>query len=108
MAMYDCSFQEVSLLHPNDIYEAMHVSQIHDNVALEVVESAILFFSMQLLVSYETICVITPIVLSKEGLLYILTMYLKQSMCIISMIMLHWKWWKVLSCFSSPVTVSKL
>jgi alanine-alpha-ketoisovalerate/valine-pyruvate aminotransferase len=60
-AIDDCSFQVYSSLHPNDLSEAMHVHQIHDNVLLEVVERVIMFFSMQLQEQWKTLCVITPI-----------------------------------------------
>jgi hypothetical protein len=47
--MDDCSFEGVSSLHPNDVPEAIHINQTHDNVPLEVAGSVITFFSMQLL-----------------------------------------------------------
>jgi hypothetical protein len=56
----DCFFQGESSLHPNDVSEAIHVHQIHDNVPLEVVECAVMFFSIQLLVNCEIVCAITP------------------------------------------------
>jgi hypothetical protein len=45
----------------SDISEAIHMRQIHCNLPLEVVESAIMFFSIQLLVKCEIVCVITLI-----------------------------------------------
>jgi hypothetical protein len=61
MAMDDCSFQGGPSLYLNDVTEVMHVRQIHDNVPLEVVESVLMLFSIQLLVNYEIGRVITPI-----------------------------------------------
>jgi hypothetical protein len=61
MAMDDGYFQVRSSLHPNDVCEAKHVCQIHDIVPLEVVDCAIMFFSIQLLVNCEIVCAITPI-----------------------------------------------
>jgi hypothetical protein len=49
----DCFFQGESSLHPNDVSEAIHVHQIHDNVPVAVVECVIMFFSVQLLVNCE-------------------------------------------------------
>jgi hypothetical protein len=46
------------------------------------------------------------VVLSKGGHHYILMMYMKQYICIRSMIIFHWKQWNVLSWFS-PATTSK-
>jgi hypothetical protein len=57
--MDDCSFKGVSSLHPNDISEAIHMHQTHDNVPLEVAGSVIMFFSMQLPVKSENVCIIT-------------------------------------------------
>jgi hypothetical protein len=41
----------------NDVFEAIHVCLIHDNVPLEVVESVIIFFSIHMVVNYENKCV---------------------------------------------------
>jgi hypothetical protein len=60
-AMDDCNFQEESSLNPKVVSESIHMHQIHDNVPLEMVERVIMFFSIQLLVNCEIICVITPI-----------------------------------------------
>jgi hypothetical protein len=61
MVIDDCFFQGQSSLHPNDVSEAIHVYQIHDNVPLEMVECVIMFFSIQLLVNFELVPAITPI-----------------------------------------------
>jgi hypothetical protein len=57
----NCLFQGDSTLHPNDVSEAIHVHQIHDNVPLAVVECVIMLFSVQLLLNCEIVCAITPI-----------------------------------------------
>jgi hypothetical protein len=59
--IYDCFSKGLPSLHPNDVYEARNVHQIHDNVAQEVVECVIMFFSIRLLVKCEILCGITPI-----------------------------------------------
>jgi hypothetical protein len=41
MAIDDCSCQGQTSLRPNDVSEAIHVHQIHDDVPLEVVEGVI-------------------------------------------------------------------
>jgi hypothetical protein len=61
MAIDDCSFQGQTSQHSNDISESIHMHQIHDNVLLEVMERVIMFFSMQMQVQWQTLCVITPI-----------------------------------------------
>jgi hypothetical protein len=48
-------------IYPNDVSEVIHVCQILDIVPLEVVECAIMFFLIQLLVNCEIVCGITPI-----------------------------------------------
>jgi hypothetical protein len=60
-AMDVCSFHGQSSFCPNDVSESIHVHQIHDDVPFEVVERVIMFFSIQLLVNCEIVCVITPI-----------------------------------------------
>jgi hypothetical protein len=37
MELDDCFVKEQSSIHPNDVFEAIHVHQIHDNVPLELV-----------------------------------------------------------------------
>jgi hypothetical protein len=44
MVIDDCVFQGEPSIHPNDVSEALHLHQIHNNVQLEVVESIIIFF----------------------------------------------------------------
>jgi hypothetical protein len=59
--MDDCIFQGQSSLTPDDVFEAIHVCQIHDIAPLEVMECVIMSFSIQLLVYCEIVCVITLI-----------------------------------------------
>jgi hypothetical protein len=57
----DFYFQGQTSLHPNDVSKAIHAHLIHDYVPLDVVESVIMFFSIQLLVNCEIVWIITPI-----------------------------------------------
>jgi hypothetical protein len=46
--MRDCFFQRQTSLHLIEVSKVIHVHQIHDKAPLEVVESVIMFFSIQL------------------------------------------------------------
>jgi hypothetical protein len=61
MVIDPCFFQGMSSLHTNNVLEAIHIRQIHENVPLDEVESVIMFFAIQLLVNCEVLCVIIPI-----------------------------------------------
>jgi hypothetical protein len=54
-AINDCYFQGQSSLHPNDVSEAIHVHQIHDNVPLAVMERVVMAFFIQLLANCEIV-----------------------------------------------------
>jgi hypothetical protein len=96
-AMDDWSLQGPPLVHLNDVSEAIHIFQIHDNVPLEVVEILIMFFSILLLVNYERnvlsphLMVIDDCAFQGEPSIHpsdvSKALHLHQ-------LMFHWTWWK--------------
>jgi hypothetical protein len=55
MVIDACFFQGMSSLHTNNVLEAIHIRQIHENVALDKVESEIMFFAIQMLVNCDIV-----------------------------------------------------
>jgi hypothetical protein len=53
MAMNDWNIQGATSLSPNDVSEAIHTRQIHDNLPLEVVEGIIMIFYLLQLVKWK-------------------------------------------------------